>query len=222
MTTLKKNLAGRTFGDWTVLRFSHRADNRQALWLCRCSCGTERAVRGPDLTNGRSTHCPECIKVAAGPHGRTLYKVWHNIRQRCENPEHRDWGYYGARGIEVCERWQVFANFYADMAPTYRPGLTVDRMNVDGPYAPDNCRWATRGQQARNKRNNRLITFCGRTAPLVEWAELLHLDYRLIQNRLNKLSWPVERALSTGADPSALACLTESAEVADHRCVICQ
>lgn len=220
MNIPKQDLTGRTFGSWTVLRFSHRASNRQALWFCRCACGVEKAVRGPDLTSGRSTRCPACVKVAAGPHGRTLYKVWHNVRQRCENPRHRAWRHYGARGIKVCERWQTFGNFYADMAPTYQPGLTVDRINVDGPYAPENCRWATREQQARNKRNNHLVTFRGRTATAAEWAELVGIKAHVIRGRLDKLDWPVEKALTTGAHPDALACLTGATD-ADHRCVIC-
>ncbi|MVO84153.1 hypothetical protein GPA10_05050 [Streptomyces sp. p1417] len=220
MTIPRDDLTGRTFGSWAVLEFSHRAANRAALWSCRCACGAEKAVRGTDLTRGRSTRCPDCVKVATGAHGRKLYKVWHNIRQRCENPEHRDWSRYGGRGIRVCERWQQFVNFHADMAPAYRAGLTVERTDNDGPYSPDNCRWATRTEQSRNRRNSQFATLYGRTAPVAEWAELLGLEAGVIRDRLNKLGWPVERALTTGANPNVLACLAKSTD-AGHRCPVC-
>lgn len=220
MTPPRDDLTGRVFGSWTVLQFSHRTESRKTFWRCRCACGTEKAVRSDELTLGGSTRCRECGKVATGAHGRTLYKAWHSLRQRCENPKHSDWRHYGGRGITVCERWRVFANFYADMYPTYQPGLTIDRRNVDGPYAPENCRWATREQQGRNKRNTRLVAFRGRAATVAEWGELVGIKADVIRHRLKKLGWPVERALITGAHPDAVACLT-GATHADHRCAIC-
>ncbi|WP_405558925.1 hypothetical protein OHV08_33870 [Streptomyces canus] len=220
MTVPKDDLTGRVFGSWTVLQFSHRAHDRQPFWRCRCICGTEKAVRGSDLTRGESTRCRECGKVAVGPHGRALYKVWNSLRRRCENPKAQHWGHYGGRGITVCERWLSFANFYADMFPTYQPGLSIDRRDVDGPYSPENCRWATRKQQARNKRNNRLLAFRGRAVTAVEWGELVGLNADVIRYRVIKLGWPVERALTTGAHADAVACLTGAAG-ADHHCAIC-
>lgn len=114
--------------------------------------------------------------------------------ERCTNPNDQQYERYGGRGIKVCERWRKFENFLADMGEP-PPGLQIDRIDNEGDYCSSNCRWATRVQQARNKRNNRVIEYRGRAQPLAAWAEETGLNANTIRHRLN-LGWSVERALT--------------------------
>jgi hypothetical protein len=155
---------GQRFGLWIVLalhpeRYTFRYGKKSgafAQWLCRCEgCGTERVVLGGTLRQGRSRSCGDCGRVKHGHcrnHRSTrIYEVWHSMMQRCYNPNHPAYAHYGGRGISVCERWHSFVNFFIDMgvAP---PGKSLDRRNNDGDYTPENCRWATRAEQMRNRR----------------------------------------------------------------------
>lgn len=117
---------------------------------------------------------------------------------RCLNPRSEKWPQYGGRGIAVCQRWQEsFEAFLADMGEP-PPDHSLDRIDNDGPYSPENCRWATNNQQARNKSTNRVLTYQGKSQTLAEWAEELGLPRNTIQTRL-RLGWSVERALSGNA-----------------------
>jgi hypothetical protein len=117
------------------------------------------------------------------------------MRQRCENPNRKDFRNYGARGITVCERWREFANFLADMGQ--RPeGMTLERKNSNAGYGPDNCVWATPRQQARNKRGNVIVTHAGVSATVAEWAERTGLERKTLEYRI-RAGWPAERALTT-------------------------
>jgi hypothetical protein len=167
------DLAGQRFGRWTVLAI-HPQRTRYgrkvvALWCCVCDCGNERLVIGHNLRNGHSGSCGCRIPKhghsgscgCRGPkHGlakrgrRTrVYECWVGMRQRCRNPNNANYPDYGGRGIGVCERWNSFANFLADMGEPPR-GKSLDRIDVNGNYEPGNCRWASIFQQARNKRRH--------------------------------------------------------------------
>jgi hypothetical protein len=122
--------------------------------------------------------------------------VWNAIRARCRNPKHPSFERYGARGISVCQRWdQSFAAFLNDMGP--RPSLdhTIERINNDGDYTRDNCRWATRTEQARNRRSSKYLTHRGQTATMAEWSERTGVSMGTLHARL-KSGWSVYRALS--------------------------
>jgi hypothetical protein len=134
--------------------------------------------------------------------------------QRTGNPNNPDYPRYGGRGIAVCERWKSFENFAADMGPTFRDDLTLERIDVNGSYDPDNCTWITRAEQQRNRRNNHTVTWQGRTMILAAWEELLGLKPRILGNRLRS-GWSVERALTTGADSQALARLVAGDDTSD-------
>jgi len=118
------------------------------------------------------------------------------MKQRCLCPNDPFYERYGGRGIEVCKRWKdSFENFYEDMGP--RPvGHVLDRLDNDGNYEPNNCRWVTESMNQRNRSTNRLLTFRGKTVTLVEWAEELGFNVNTLTTRLNKLGWSVERALT--------------------------
>ncbi len=121
------------------------------------------------------------------------------MRDRCENPKNRQYSDYGGRGIKVCDRWLNFQNFLDDMGERPSKELTLDRENNDGNYCPENCRWATKIQQVRNKRDNLMITHNGTTRTLIEWSELTGVMRQTISYRL-KHGWSVEEALYKPGD----------------------
>jgi hypothetical protein len=124
-----------------------------------------------------------------------LYKTWAEMRYRCENPAKHNYRHYGGRGIKVCERWQEFPNFVADMGG--RPqGATLDRIDLNGDYEPSNCRWATKTQQMRNMTTNRILTFNDQSKTLAEWSEITGLKVATIWARLELYGWTVEKALT--------------------------
>lgn len=123
------------------------------------------------------------------------YGVWAGMRNRCLNPKVRCYPRYGGRGIKVCERWAKFENFYLDMGP--RPlGTSLDRIDVDGDYSPQNCKWATQKEQQNNKRNNRLLTLNGKTQNSTQWAHEVGLPRHVIKQRI-KLGWTDCEILTT-------------------------
>jgi hypothetical protein len=124
------------------------------------------------------------------------YSIWMNMRSRCNNPKNNRFATYGARGIAVCRRWEVdFLNFLTDMGRRPSPKHTLERIDNDQGYFPENCRWATRKEQARNRRSSRFLEFDGQTRTSAEWSELTGISQGTLHARL-KAGWPVERALS--------------------------
>lgn len=137
---------------------------------------------------------PSGGKVTHGMRGTAIYGIWSGMRTRCLSSNSSAFKNYGGRGIAICERWNDFANFYADMGDPPE-GMTLERKNNDGPYSPDNCEWATRGEQAKNRRKKRLITADGVTKPLWQWAEESGLKFGTIHRRL-KMGWSEQDAVT--------------------------
>lgn len=140
---------GERHGRWLIASYAGAQ-----MWNCVCDCGTQRARQTRGIVNGTSTSCG-CTKERHGQTHTRAYGRWALMWQRCINPNHRSYKNYGGRGVAVCERWGSFINFYADMgdAPA---GCSLDRVNNDGDYEPENCRWATRKEQAQNRRGTKL------------------------------------------------------------------
>lgn len=153
------NLSGKVFGRLTVIGRNGSDKHCNALWLVDCECGKRKTVGGDGLRKGVIVSCgcygAEQRLKANTSHGmwrRTEYRIWADMLQRCNNDKQPVYQNYGARGISVCDRWDTFENFYEDMGD--RPSLkySLDRIDNDGDYTPDNCRWATNLQQSFNKR----------------------------------------------------------------------
>lgn len=207
------DITGQRYGRLVALSVAPRpfGSSKSCHWLFRCDCGSEvvrssnvvrRANKGTKSCGclnaemqsvrgaNRRARLPADIKLR-----RKLRTKWRSIKFRCENPLADDYVLYGKRGIKVCDQWQDFEAFYAWACQTgFVPGDTIDRIDVNGNYSPDNCRWATPKQQARNKRTNRYITFEGVTLSMAEWADKLGVRYALFNSRASK-GWPDDKII---------------------------
>ena len=148
------NFTGQRYGKLLVIHEAGRI-NGGVAWFCRCDCGEATTVRGTRLTAGKVNSCG-CMKNRPrhAMNRSRVYSIWRGMKTRCFNKNHRAFQDYGGRGIQVCERWRTFENFFADMGNP-ADGLTLDRINNDGNYEPGNCRWATWAEQANNRRKAR-------------------------------------------------------------------
>lgn len=196
------DITGDRFGRLLVLRPSHQDKRGEWHWACCCECGTNTTVAGSRLRALRTRSCGclsrELLVKRQTTHGMgnsPEYTAWQHMRRRCSDPNNADYKNYGARGIQVCERWNTFELFYCDMGP--RPSLahSIDRINNDGNYEPNNCRWATCTQQRRNSRSNHHLTFHGETMCICEWAERLGMNRMTLYHRIRR-GWNTERALT--------------------------
>ncbi|WP_157140531.1 hypothetical protein [Achromobacter xylosoxidans] len=190
-----KDLTGRKFGRWAAI-----GPKSKRKWLCRCECGAEKAVDVYSLLDGRSTSCG-CLRAEQvtqrntthGQAGTQTYRVWKRMIARCEVPSAAKFKNYGGRGIKVCERWHSYPAFLSDMGER-PPGLSIDRIDVNGDYEPGNCRWATDQEQARNKRTTRLIAVDGADRCISEWSAISGVSPGMIGWRIAK-GWPPKRAI---------------------------
>ncbi len=185
------DLTGKRFGRLTVIR--KEESTCQTRWLVRCDCGNERIVQGGNIKSGDTQSCGclqrELLSVSARKlntrHGMTDSPAWASWRamiKRCEQPSSINYSSYGGRGIKVCDRWHVFENFLADMGE--RPdGKSLDRINVNGDYAPGNCRWATSSEQARNTTRTPKVEFNGREFGLSDLADTLGISPQTVRAR---------------------------------------
>lgn len=131
-----------------------------------------------------------------------IYHIWARMKERCYNPQDKSYCDYGGRGIVICEEWMFFDNFYWwAINHGYKPNLSIDRKDVNDIYKPDNCRWVSRKVQSNNKRNNRLITYNGRTMTLTQWANEVGIKPHTLRKRI-EMGWSIEKALHQEVDNS--------------------
>ena len=206
------NLTGLRFGRLTVIE---RADDnvcksgyRTAMWRCVCDCGNEVVVRGKSLSGGVTKSCGclarDVVASKAKKHGgfgTRLYAIWNSMRQRCNNNNHHSFLNYGGRGITICDEWNDYAVFrewahksgYDESSP--RGMCTLDRIDVNDSYNPDNCRWVDMRVQSNNKRQTLTYTLNGVTHSLTEWSDITGIKYQTLWKRY-KAGKNAEQALT--------------------------
>jgi hypothetical protein len=207
---IKQIPIGTRFGNLTVLRISRKKLYAHGTcWVCRCDCGKVLVCWGSLLRVGRKTQCgcrtSEIISKGRTVHGFSRSKVYRTLKimiQRCTNPNHGNYRRYGGRGIKVCREWMNHPEKFVlwALANGYQEGLTIDRINNDKSYSPSNCRWVGWVPQARNRSDNHLVTWNGKTRTIAEWSEVTGLKYHTISKRIIKYKWSVEEAMTLPPD----------------------
>lgn len=179
----KVPMIGKRFGRLSVVAEAGRTKGGDLRWLCACDCGKYSVVAGSNLRKGNTKSCG-CLarEISArvgdrsrkhGAYGTRLYFIWQNMKKRCNNPSDSHYPNYGGRGITVCKEWNDDFTIFSDwaIASGYTEDLTIDRIDNSNGYSPDNCRWITKADQNRNKRNSILIEHEGKTKTLSQWAK---------------------------------------------------
>ncbi len=199
---------GNKYGVLTVIERAPQKKGQVTHWLCRCGvCGTQISVQGFNLRRRNYSECHHRnVEYTISDRKHPLFNLWEGMITRCERPHSVLYHNYGARGIKLCARWHVFANFVKDMGE--RPGgLSIDRIDNNGDYEPSNCRWATRAEQAKNRRNTRMITFNGVTLCMSDWAKKIGISKQGLWHRLS-IGWPIEKALCKGVGSDHNLCMS--------------
>ncbi len=193
---LFKDLTGQTFTKLYVIKRAEGNSNfGEARWLCRCECGQEKIVLGSDLRKGITKSCGCYNHEQHSKHNgyeEKLYSVWKSMRYRCRNTNHQNYDKYGGRGIEICDEWYNSYSSFRKFAygKGYDPNIdgcsqTIERIDVNGNYEPNNCKLASRKEQANNKRNNVYIEIDGTVKTMSQWAEYSGVNRSTIQGRYN-------------------------------------
>ncbi|QVW08761.1 AP2 domain-containing protein [Phage CBW1004C-Prop1] len=172
------DMTGNRYNELVAIKRVGSCRSGDAKWLFQCDCGNQFSASGYAARTSKIINCPQCAKerakTASIKHGRAKtseFGIWTDMQTRCLNPNSTSYPNYGGRGIGICQRWMKFQNFFQDMGPRPSMNHSIDRIDPDGDYSPDNCRWATHKEQSRNKRNTIRVTINGVTKPLVEWCE---------------------------------------------------
>lgn len=207
---LTHDLTGQKFTRLTVIRPAEKSRTGETRWVCRCDCGKETIVQSNNLKSGLVKSCgcyrTDYLSEAHTKHGgakrqgkRTkLYSIWIGMRRRCFDESSPSYPNYGGRGITICPEWKDDFSAFRSWAVKngYKPNLSIDRIDNDGGYSPENCRWADARTQALNRRSNRHITFNGETHTAYEWDIILGFKRGTISRRVASFGWPIERALT--------------------------
>lgn len=216
---IKVDITGQRFGRLTVIEYVETV-KKASWWRCKCDCGNEKNITLNHLRTGQTRSCgclaaeyrrnkPEAIRkmvIAHTTHGGThdrLFRIWVSMRSRCRDKNHPAYKWYGGKGVTVCDEWQDYATFkqwayangYDDKAKTH--ACSIDRIDPNGNYCPENCRWAGTRTQAENKTNTKLYEYNGEKRTLSDWARRSGMRVDTLRWRIVKQHWSLEKALST-------------------------
>lgn len=197
-------LAGKRFGRLLAIRKTAQSlRDKQYLWECACDCGESVTVLAASLRKGNTKSCgcykTEKLREKGGIRQLypKIYLAFSAMIARCHNPSVESYSRYGGRGIQVCDRWRhSFDNFIADMGPKPTESHTIERVDNDRGYEPGNCTWATRGEQASNRRSNRYVECRGERLTVTQWASRLGVSPGTLSYRVRN-GWDDERAILT-------------------------
>ena len=195
------DLTGQRFGRLTVVSRAENDRHRNSRWICVCDCGKKKEIHGMSLRRGKTLSCG-CLGMEAvtkhGKRNQRIYKVWRSIKDRTGNCNDRRYKNYGGRGIGLIDEWGEFSAFYAwAIRNGYTEELTIDRIDNDKGYYPDNCRWVDMKTQSNNRRTNRNITYNGETKTIAQWAECVGIKASVLYDRISRRKWDIEHALTT-------------------------
>ena len=191
-----KDITGQKFSKLTAIEMCGKDKNGLALWKCECDCGNESVVNYYSLLNGHTKSCG-CNNKKHGKSDTRIYQTWTNMRGRCYSPKHHGFKYYGGRGIKVCDEWNdSFETFYEwAINNGYEKNLTIERINVNGDYCPNNCTWISKSEQQRNRRDTIYLTYNGKTLNTWQWSKITGLSQETISQRRYS-HWNDERILT--------------------------
>ena len=190
-----QDITGQKFGRLTAVRIDHQEKDYRYCWLFKCDCGGEIVARKSDVMGGRVHFCNKCKyekQTKHGQKGTRLYAVWNSMKQRCYNKNHKNYKLYGGRGISVCNEWQQFEPFYNwAISNGYNENAqfmqcTIDRIDTNGNYEPNNCRWVNQKTQSENTRTAHKIEYNGEIHCLSEWARILNINRKVLEYKLKK------------------------------------
>lgn len=217
-----QDLTGKKFGYWTVIKLGYikqlywngKKNGKEYYWLCRCECGTEKEVLASSLLKGASKSCgcysfSDEVKAKRaemnkthGHSGTRLYKLWTNIKTRCYNSKRKGFYLYGGRGIKMCEEWKQDFMVFREWALTHgydknaeRGECTIDRIDVNGDYSPNNCRFINMQEQTNNRRKTTFITYKGETKPMADWCRQYGLRVNTAHKRI-KMGWDLDKVFN--------------------------
>lgn len=195
----KIDLTGKRFTRLVVLREIPERKDGVIIWECKCDCGKTVYARGQSLREGHYKSCG-CLKTERftkmakeyprkknSPEKNRLYNIWQGMRRRTMKPNRQNYRWYGARGIRVCDEWSNSFSAFEKWAMShgYNNDLSIDRIDPDGNYCPDNCRWASKTEQSRNRCNTRYFTYLGKTKTVSEWADITGIPYTTLIKRID-------------------------------------
>jgi hypothetical protein len=187
------DITGNKYNMLTVIKY-----DGNGIWTLKCDCGNIVHMRTRNFKYGQNRGCGCMAHANSGTHklsNTRIYSIWEAMKARCQNKHNKYYRHYGGRGIVLCDEWQKFEPFYEwSMNNGYMDNLTIDRIDSNGNYEPNNCRWSTRKVQANNTRRNIYIEYNGKTKTQAEWADLLGISYDTMRWRFRH--WTIEKALT--------------------------
>lgn len=204
----KIDIIGKKFGRLTVVSYSHSKGYRH-YYLCKCDCGNEKIILKGNLLQGYTQSCG-CLQKERASDAHSLPDGYHHLQhiyrgmvKRCYDVNDPNYKRYGARGIKICEQWLNDNNSFREWAVShgYREDLQIERIDNDGNYCPENCKWITKYEQSLNRRSSVRITYNGKAQTLKEWSRELGINNTTLHNRINYYGWSIEKAFTTPVRP---------------------